>query len=479
MSSANIVLSAGQKTAGADRVLGWHTSKSRAVPPSGVLSKIPADLGINYGAYAIDHSTARGAWVFTTANSGESIAADETVRFDGEPAMKFTLPTSLSVSIAKYTPTNPISLKNFFALELAVRVPICDTVYNIGYQSAGPLQYWLVTTSAKQIRLRMQMGQTEPDGTKVFRWTRDQSGSTYDVSPAGTTWADLDTSTVAYIQVVYYGNSATSAPPAGTAFWFSKLRVNSFATPIVSLRFDHGLIGVYNNIKSYLKTKNLAATFYPIHTRNQAGGTYMTYAQLDEMYADGHEIGLHHYDPKTAVTGYGIDTVGFPTSASITDDINTAWAVNRARGWYRGIGLICEGFSGNYFGGTTAAARQQLVKQGMDAAGVRHMVSLNSGWPMLNSPAPWRGNKCKLSYATVTITASTTQAQVQAAIDSAIAYRQWLIILMHDIVDDATTPAGNQMTASNAKIWMDYLTAKVLAGSCVCLPIGEVVDQMG
>jgi hypothetical protein len=475
MGAANIVLNSAQKQAGANSVVGFSSAAGRAVGPGGIKYKLMPDMETDPGSVVIDHSPARGTWLVTTANAGEAVAYDPGVLFDGWPSVKITIPTVTgATSVFKYTPTNPVSLKQFRSLSFCVKAPICDAAWNIGNNAGLPIQYWLVLTNGKQIRLRFNLTGIRPDGTKVFRWTRDQTASTVVFSSGATGWADVDNATVAYIQVVY--SSGSSAPPAGTSFWISCFRLNTGAIPIVSLRFDAAMDGVYVHIKEFLKDNNLLGTFYPVHTMSGGAG-YMSLAQLDEMYADGHEIGVHHYDAKGLV-GYGMDTTGFPTAASISDDLNAAWAVNRARGWLRGIGLVAEGFSGNYFGGSTDAARQQLVMAGFGAGNVRNLCALNVGWPMLNDPVRWINTPREYIVATQSSQVGVSAASMKAAIDSAINYRQWLIILTHQVVADTATPVGNQMRVSEMLDWLGYLAARVQSGACLCLPVGAALDQI-
>src|SRR4051794_2078384 len=70
------------------------------------------------------------------------------------------------------------------------------------------------------------------------------------------------------------------------------------AQTIVSLTFDDGDATQYQ-ARSMLSSRGMHATFFVNGARIGDGSYYMTWPQIDNLYADGNEIGGHtayHYD---------------------------------------------------------------------------------------------------------------------------------------------------------------------------------------
>jgi peptidoglycan/xylan/chitin deacetylase (PgdA/CDA1 family) len=64
---------------------------------------------------------------------------------------------------------------------------------------------------------------------------------------------------------------------------------------VVTLSFDDGLAEQYA-VRSMLAQHSLRATFFVNSNRIESGDSYLTWGQLSDLAADGHEIGGHTLD---------------------------------------------------------------------------------------------------------------------------------------------------------------------------------------
>lgn len=440
-------------------------------------SWLPAD-GTTYakrnaGGVVCDWSANYGALALTSANAGgEAIAIDPTVKFNGMDSVKlsFTSTAGATTYTATYTPTNPISLLNFKSLLLPIKVSSTNLVAN-----TSPIQVWLGLNASKSVRLRLDCTGVTPDGYSIFSWTRDNSTISVSFASGATGWADLDASPVILITVVV----TCSAAANGTPVWLGPLVANQTAKGIVSCRMDGEYDNQYTLLKPLFDAAGIKCSLALIHQAVDTAGR-MTTAQLTDMLTDGHEA-IHHTYSNTKINGYA-NATDWPTAVSITDDINAGWANIRAKGWSQtGIGKCVEAYSGNYSSATTAVARQRLIKSALNAAGVETLLTVsttNNGAMQMPAGREFQEFAPAHVRCALSITSTTTPAQVIAAIDHAEQYGEWLVLLMHNAVPDSQTPTGNAMKVSDYAAWIDYLAGRVAAGAIYSETVSRAFDRL-
>lgn len=422
------------------------------------------------GAVVVDWSAAFGSLTLPTGGTAAACALDTGALFDGKPTVKCTFSTTAADTyVGRYTLTNPVSFKNFKNIVIPIRITASDAVGTVA-TSANPFGVWLKTAGGKQYRLRLVCDGVGPNGWSYLSFNRTESAYLMTFSGGAVALTDLDTELITTIDLVHIAGAGivSNAYPV----WLGPILRDAVASPVVTLRFDGQYSSLYSRAFPILRKYGLVASLMLQHS-NIGGAGRMTTAQIDEMYDYGCEVGLHCYDAKTS-QGYA-SAVDWATGAAITDDITAGWAAQRANGWYRGLGTLCEGFTGAYFAGSTTLARQTLIRAALNAAGVDVMCGYHSTYRGKNQ----LGATVRTPFirATETLASATVAADVVAQINQVAASGEWLIIMAHDVVADSATPTGNQIKESDFDtICAAIASAKRTAGM-ECLGLGEAYAQ--
>jgi len=423
------------------------------------------------GGVAADWSADFGALIVASANANEACALDSSVLIGGKPAVKCTFSDTAGATtyIGRYTPTNPISFKNFVSLEIPFRVTCNESATNVA-TFANQFGIWLKAASGKQARLRVDSSGLQPGGWMVLRWTRSETSTVVSFSGGASDWSFLDTETITAIDFVYAATVAANTAPV----WIGPLVVNAQSRGIVTLRMDRQYDSQYSIIKPLLDQYGIKTSLAVVH-QSIGTGNSMTTAQITEMCRDGHEV-IHHTYSSTKTNGYA-NATDWTSAAAISDDINAGWANMRTNGWLSGIGKIVEAYTGNYFASATTKARQLLLKTAFNAAGVEVMATISTGSKTNNSTRVY-GITPGFVRSSLMITSTTTPTQVIAAITQAEQNGEWLIITIHEAVADSATPAGNQMRASDFATWLLYLGGRKAANGVEVLPLGNAYNAI-
>jgi len=412
------------------------------------------------GGIFCDWGSYLGALTLASANTAEAVALDTAVLFDGYPAVKCTLSTTNAATyIARWTPTNTISLKNFVNIQVPFRMTGVDSTCSHG------LQIWLKCASGKQARLVPIHTRTLPGEWRVDTWVRTTLSGTVSFTNTSN-WDFLDSEQINAIDIVATSQVASNPYP----FWLGPLRANATGDKgVLSIRLDGEYSSQSSIILPLLEAAGLTASLALTHADIGTAGR-MSIGQIDAAYDAGHEVILHTYD-STKVNGYA-NATDWPSGYQITNDIMTGFAAAAAQGWTRGMGTLVEGFSGNYFTATSSATRQKLLKAALSAAGVETFLEITSS-TMLNATSGPVGYSSPVVHCQKSIGSTDTPATVKTVIDSAIAGKEWAVLVMHEAVADGVTPVGNQMTASDIENWVSYLASVVAAGNLHVMPVKQ------
>ena len=425
------------------------------------------------GALLTDWSNGTLATTGSTG-TGFAFALDTAVTLNGKAAAKCTFPSDATAQtfIGKITLTNPARLRDV----KVIHVPILYTSSNSAGGVGNPLQVWLKTNTAKSIRMQLSWG----NGTNnpalgsagVWHTYSFQRGA---AAITGTgSFADLDTAneTVTEISIV----QATTGAAANTnPVWVGEIRADVRRYPgRVSIVMDGEYSSQYSSIHPLLASNGLRASF-AITTADIGTSGRMTAAQLDEMYAYGHEM-IHHTYDSTKTNGY-VDATDWPAAANISEDVRAQWAYFTSRGWTRGIGYGVWGYAYAFESGQTQA-RQNLVRDGLRNGGLIAMRKSTSYNEINKHLVPL----CRLPIdslvitGAIQVTSTHTAADIKGAIDAAEATGQWAIITLHRSVE--SSPGSLETTNAILAEVFAYAKARQDAGGIVVAPFGEACNKL-
>lgn len=422
------------------------------------------------GGIFCDWAAYNGTLAMVSTDAADDIALDTTVTLDGYPTAKCTFTTAASGTfIADYTFANAISLKNFRTIQVPVKITGCDSGNTGGVGTgAAPFQLWLTLSGGDTIRLLCDFTNIPPNQWAVFSWSRSNSSTGMVTFSGAATWASLDSQTITKIRIVQATSAATSN---NYPVWLGPVRCDARARGYVSIVMDGTYISQYSLIKPLLDAYNFKASLAIVNSFIGSSASYMTLAQVQQMYDEGHEC-IHHTYDGTKTNGY-LNATDWPAASDISADIKQGFDYFRSQGWVHGIGKAVNAFANPFTSGQTAA-RHKLMFAAMQAANVecsRASVPLYTQQPSLG----YRGVRPFHLPGAIQITNTNTTADVQAVVDQAETNGEWAIITAHRAVD--SSPSTLEMTTANFATWLAYLNTRVQAGGITVAPMGEVFDR--
>jgi peptidoglycan/xylan/chitin deacetylase (PgdA/CDA1 family) len=163
--------------------------------------------------------------------------------------------------------------------------------------------------------------------------TGEQTGYAFNASGEHSFLQDFSvrqlTNTLVKTGVRHITFQLTSTGTPGAEIWVKEVRYGVRTHPSIVFYFDDQHITQYTVAKPILDRYGLKSTICvsgDALINNQASGIYMTQAQLQEMYDDGHEIVSHSW-------AHG--SYGGMTYQQIYDDAQRNQDLITSRGWYR------------------------------------------------------------------------------------------------------------------------------------------------
>lgn len=201
-----------------------------------------------------------------------------------------------------------------------------------------------------------------------------------------------------------------------------------FITGAVSLTFDDGWLSQFQDVVPKLNSAGMKATFYIISRRFSDTGfpAYMSRAQVQQLFQQGHEIGAHtrtHRDLATLSSAEQQTEIQGSRQDLLTMNVGPIMTLAYPFGSYNSITLQTARNASYSSGRTTMSGR---VRPAID----------HFQLPRFPGDSP------------------STFAQIQQAINQAIAAKEWLILVFHQI-----NTSGQAYTQSPAVInqVVDYL----------------------
>lgn len=464
--------------AGVHQAAGSQLSLSRSVEQMLIgqrraVDLTPSDLVLtspirSEGAVICDWQAASGTLSMNSANGGgESIALDQNCLINGLPAAKCTFSTAASaVYVAKFILTKPIWLGYFKSLQIPVRFTSSDSSYGVGV-TATPFEVWLQTATGKIVKFKMDFTNYRPNTWRVFSANRSTA---FAFSGGATAITDLDGENVTELRIV----QSTVTASANAPVWIGPITSGARRQGLVSIVMDGCYDSQWNYLRPLLNQYGLRASL--ALTNGQIGtASYLTEAQIQQMYDEGHEP-IHHTFASATKTGGYANATQWPTAADITADVQAQWAYLRSKGWTRGIGHAVWGYTYG-FAASVAEARQAIVNAGLQAAGLKSMRKSVPFGTCLTPHARAGLLDPLVIDGAVQVTSTDSATTVNAIVDRAEALGEWAIITIHRAVLDAAVPGSLEMKVGEFDTVFSYIAGRVRGGGLTCLPQGEAFDR--
>jgi len=444
-----------------------NDSGTSLVSGDGSLNFDPRQKVQTPGGTFCNWQAATGSLAMVSTDAGDDIALDTAVTLDGLPTAKCTFSNAASGTfLADFTFTNAISLAGFKTLQVPVKITCNETASGVGLNTAA-FQLWLYLSGGGTVRLQCDFANIPPGAWHTFSFSRQSTTTSMVVFGGGATWASFDTETVTKVRVV----QATIAASVSYPVWIGALRCDARARGCVSIVMDGCYISQYTILKPIFDQYGIKTSLAVVNSFIGSSASYMTASQINEMYGQGHEC-IHHTYDGTKQNGY-VNSTDWPSSAAIAADIKAGFGYFITQGWTRGLGKIVNAFS-NPFAKGTSQTRQNLILDGMRAAGVqcsRASVALYTTQMSLG----YKGVAPFHVQGAIQITNTDTPAAIQTIIDQAEANGEWAVITVHRAV--ASGAGALEMTTADFATWLAYLATRRAAGNLDVLPFGEAFDR--
>jgi peptidoglycan/xylan/chitin deacetylase (PgdA/CDA1 family) len=239
----------------------------------------------------------------------------------------------------------------------------------------------------------------------------------------------------------------------------------------VSFVLDGCYISQYTLMRPIFDAYGIKVSLAVVNSFIGSGASYMTLAQVDQMYDEGHEC-IHHTYDGTKQNGYA-NATDWTSAAAIADDIGQQWAYFRTQGWLSGVGFAVDAFS-NPFAKTVTASRQALLKAAFSMAGVRcsrASVALYTTQMSLG----YHGVRPYFLRGAIQVTSTDTAASIKAVIDQAEANGEWAIITLHRAV--ASGAGSLETTTAILEEVCAYAAQRVADGNLMVGPMGQAYNR--
>lgn len=255
-------------------------------------------------------------------------------------------------------------------------------------------------------------------------WNLITAGSGDFVAGAGASWSSL----IVGVRFEVWPVAGQSA-----SVCLDGLRCGVYASPVVVMSFDDGLMSVYSKAYPIMAARGLKGTAY-IVSNDVINDTNMSLDELHALYAAGWDIANH--------------TVTHPDDLSLLTTEQIAGELAGCANYLIENGMPRAAFDVAYPGGVCTSA----VLEAMAATGMR------TGRLVTYRPLALPLDEPTMLGASATDPSALTPAQIKARIDQAVRNGGVIQLLFHDIVPAVVDPTYELSEATFTSI-CDYLVA--------------------
>lgn len=292
--------------------------------------------------------------------------------------------------------------------------------------------------------LSANMGYSVPSGfVKVFQngWNKLVLTKSMFTASGGESWSNL----MIRIRV------RVASPVGGSSsVTFDSLSYGEYKKPQIVISFDDGRKTDYTEAYNYMKSKGLKGTCFVPMANVGADGTYMTLADLTELYGVGWDIGNHSYNHTDLTTLSIVDA-----ETELQDEID---ALNSA-GFTRASKMLAWPFS--------------AVDD--DAITACNNVGILCGRTGINYLQPTISD-LQLTLRRVSVSNTMSIGDLTAKIDEAISRGVTAIYNFHRILDPATE--STEVLPATFQGFIDYVASKRDLGLIDVVTISEWYNKV-
>lgn len=276
---------------------------------------------------------------------------------------------------------------------------------------------------------------TLPVGTSATAWTQY---ATTIAAPSGAQ------SMTVYMLISSAGWVATDD------YSLSTYTPTGFSKGLVSVDFDDGWKSIYTNGLPLLAKYKIPSTQYIISSKIGATG-YMTKAQIKAFQTQGSEIGSH------TVTHANLATL---TAAQLTTELSQSQMTLR-----QNFGSSVATELATPYGSYNASVLDSIKK---------YYVSHRSTDVGFNS----KDNFNPYNIVVQNIKATTTNAQVKAWVDQAIAQKTWLVLVYHQVENQVAVEDTDAVKTSDLNTQLSYIKSSGITVKTQAAALAEVKAQI-
>jgi peptidoglycan/xylan/chitin deacetylase (PgdA/CDA1 family) len=399
----------------------------------GIVFEQPTNIlyGAN-GTLATDFST----WTISVSGSN-TVVRNGSDGFDGgSSALRFNLVGDAGQTYVN-SPAFPALDMTGKRIQLTVRSSDVSKLLNGGAHITIYLADGIVTDYTNYVTFQLQ---NNTDGSVQHPLTPNNTWVTWSfpwvpLNPSGT----LSRSSVTHFRFrVFSANSGSSS-----TFDLGRIAIvndstASYPKGAIALCFDDGVASQYTTAFPILKSRFVSATCYLISKALGTAG-YLTVSQINEMRDWGWDPEPHSYSTATHSNPTGMSGMSL---IDLITDAQLAIAFHSANGWGTGHIAYPKGF----YDANVLSMTNSMFKSG------RTIEGLVSGIFLENYPV---SNRDRVRG--VTVSNTTTLANLKTLVDLVVAQKCFLPIVFHDIVTSPLT--STQWGTSDFTALVDYILA--------------------
>lgn len=394
-----------------------------------------------------------GVLTMGTSNPGESV---EKVTIDGQTWIKITPSTLPEVpTVVRWTANTPFWLGDLKSLSWRMMHQDMSPTQIV----SGKVAFWMFPTGlvdAQSNRLAVRIGAVMDKQWpgRVYVESFGMDGFINAAQPV----TDLAYAEIDRIDIVLTSGTSSAAK---APILIGPMVADRRGKGALAIRLD-GCFASQSIILAMLERYGLRATLALTDFYVGTAGR-LTEAQIQRAYDYGHDVGGHTAGNKSQ----GWDSVGdYPDAASIIADRNLDTAYRLARGWTRGIGHWCHGYT-NALVNTVPNERQIMVRDALIAAGAKTItvggryLAATGGvghlFPYADPDADWLSITGGVMF-----TNTDTLQQCYDLVDASIDRGQLAVGVGHRSV--RSSPGSLEMTHSQWAALIEYAADRQQAG---------------